>query len=101
MSAIATNALHELPLGAIKPSGWLLEQLRLQADGLTGHLEEIWADVGANSAWLGGTGEFIVTLIPRDDAEGGRGTAQLSVWKRGPERAWERVGQLTVGAGPP
>ena len=54
-----------------------------------------------NGERLGGTGEFIVTLIPRDDAGGGRGTAQLSVWKRGPGKKWELVGQLAVGAGPP
>ncbi|GHO89805.1 hypothetical protein KSZ_78110 [Dictyobacter formicarum] len=46
-----------LPTGAIRPDGWLYEQLRLQAQGLTGHLDEIWPDVGPNSAWLGGTGE--------------------------------------------
>jgi Beta-L-arabinofuranosidase, GH127 len=56
-SLIPSAAFVELPLGAIKPTGWLLEQLRLQGDGQTGHLEEIWADVGPNSAWLGGTGE--------------------------------------------
>lgn len=49
--------LHELPLGAIRPTGWLQRQLRLQADGQTGQLEEIWADVGPDSAWLGGSGE--------------------------------------------
>ncbi|WP_433434943.1 beta-L-arabinofuranosidase domain-containing protein [Nonomuraea sp. CA-141351] len=49
--------LRELPLGAIRPQGWLLDQLRLQAEGQTGRLEEIWADVGPGSAWLGGDGE--------------------------------------------
>jgi hypothetical protein len=46
-----------LPLGAITPTGWLERQLRIQADGLSGHIEEVWPDVGPNSGWLGGTGE--------------------------------------------
>ena len=46
-----------LPLGSIAPSGWLRRQLEIQAKGLTGHLDEIWPDVGSNSGWLGGTGE--------------------------------------------
>lgn len=47
----------ELPIGSIKPRGWLLNQLKLQAKGLTGRLEEIWEDLGKDSGWLGGTGE--------------------------------------------
>jgi hypothetical protein len=54
---LAPNALYALPLGAVKPAGWLKQQLRIQAEGLTGHLDEIWPDIGPNSAWLGGTGE--------------------------------------------
>ena len=46
-----------LPLGSVRPAGWLKEQLRIQASGLSGHLDETWADVGSNSGWLGGTGE--------------------------------------------
>jgi hypothetical protein len=49
--------LESFPIGAISPEGWLLNQLRTQADGLTGHLDEIWPDVGPDSAWLGGKGE--------------------------------------------
>lgn len=45
-----------LPLGAIRPAGWLLGHLRLQADGLSGHLDEFWPDV-AGSGWIGGAAE--------------------------------------------
>ena len=51
------NAFNPLPLGAIRPKGWLRKQLEVQAAGLTGHLDEFWKDVGPNSGWLGGTGE--------------------------------------------
>ncbi|HLH05522.1 MAG TPA: beta-L-arabinofuranosidase domain-containing protein [Bryobacteraceae bacterium] len=51
------NAFNPLPLGAVRPLGWLQRQERIQADGLTGHLDEFWNDVGPNSGWLGGTGE--------------------------------------------
>ena len=48
----------QLPLGSIEPSGWLQEQLRRQADGLTGHLDEVYPQVcGDNNAWLGGDGD--------------------------------------------
>ena len=49
------TAFLALPLGAIRPRGWLLDQLTAQANGLTGHLDEIWPEVGLNCDWLGGT----------------------------------------------
>jgi hypothetical protein len=51
------TAFENLPLGSIKPTGWLKDQLRIQADGFTGHLEEHWADVGPENGWIGGSGE--------------------------------------------
>ncbi len=48
------EAFVPLPLGAVKPRGWLRDQLRVQADGLTGHLEEFWPDLGPRNMWLGG-----------------------------------------------
>lgn len=57
-----TPGFSPLPLGAVRPRGWLADQLRIQAEGLSGHLDEFWPDVG-RSPWIGG------------DAEG---------WERGP-----------------
>lgn len=46
-----------LPLGAIKPAGWLRQQLRIQANGLTGHLDEFWDSLNpAKSGWRGAAG---------------------------------------------
>ena len=50
------NQNAPLPLGAVIPRGWLLEQLKTAASGLTGHLYEFWDDV-KNSAWRGGDGD--------------------------------------------
>lgn len=46
-----------LPLTSVRPRGWLKGQLQIQADGLSGHVEEIWKDLGSESGWLGGAGE--------------------------------------------
>lgn len=40
----------------VHPKGWLLKQLRLEADGLTGHLDTVWPDIKDNK-WLGGDRE--------------------------------------------
>ena len=48
----------ELPLGAIKPEGWLKLQMQAQVTGLTGHLDEVYSNVvGTRNAWLGGDGD--------------------------------------------
>lgn len=54
---VPKTAFASLPLGSILPADWLKNQLRIQADGFTGHLEELWADVGPDNGWLGGQGE--------------------------------------------
>ncbi len=54
---LQANAFNPLPLGAVRPLGWLKRQEEIQAAGLTGHLADFWSDVGPNSGWLGGTGE--------------------------------------------
>jgi hypothetical protein len=50
---LAQLAYRPLPLGSIKPRGWLERQFRIQAAGLSGHLDEFWPDV-AQSQWFGG-----------------------------------------------
>ena len=48
----------ELPIGAIRPEGWLHDQLVRQKDGFTGHLDEVYSEVvGADNAWIGGEGD--------------------------------------------
>ncbi len=50
------NAYIRLPLGAIKPEGWLKSQLEAQASGLTGNIDDFWPDL-VNSSWRGKGGE--------------------------------------------
>ncbi len=37
----------------IEPSGWLLKQLKIQAEGLSGNLDKVWPDI-KDSKWIGG-----------------------------------------------
>jgi hypothetical protein len=49
-------AFRPFPLGAIELAGWLRQQLRIQADGQSGHLDEFWPDI-RDSQWFGGDAE--------------------------------------------
>lgn len=49
----------ELPIGAIKPQGWLKDQLVRMKNGMTGHLDELYPEVvGKRNGWLGGDGDW-------------------------------------------
>lgn len=54
--AVQSTQFTPLPLGSIRPKGWLARQLRIQAEGLSGHLDEFWPDI-KDSGWFGGTAE--------------------------------------------
>ncbi|WP_293880553.1 beta-L-arabinofuranosidase domain-containing protein [Sphingobacterium sp. UBA1498] len=48
----------ELPIGSIKPKGWLLEMLERQKNGATGKMDELYPQVmGNRNGWLGGDGD--------------------------------------------
>lgn len=45
-----------LPIGSVKPQGWLRRQLEIQAAGLGGKLHTFWPDI-KESRWIGGSQE--------------------------------------------
>jgi uncharacterized protein len=64
------NAYIKLPLGTVKPAGWLKDQLEAEASGLAGNIDDFWPDL-AKSAWHGGDGDawergpyFLDGLVP-------------------------------------
>src|SRR5262249_40617599 len=56
VARLGSTVFEPLPLGSIRPAGWLDAQLRIQAAGLSGHLDEFWSDI-KESAWFGGKAE--------------------------------------------
>lgn len=46
-----------LPVGSITAQGWLRQQLTLQAQGLTGRMDQLDESLAPTSGWLGGPGE--------------------------------------------
>lgn len=69
---LAPDPLIKLPLGSIRPRGWLLHQLELMAEGFTGRLPELsrWCKA-EGSAWMSPSGQ------------GERGWEELPYWLRG------------------
>lgn len=65
-------AFIKLPVGSIKPQGWVRTYLERQRDGLTGHLGEIsaWLDKN-NNAWFS------------DDGKGDHGWEEVPYWLKG------------------
>eukprot|EP00656_Telonema_subtile_P010083 TRINITY_DN14812_c0_g2_i3.p1 TRINITY_DN14812_c0_g2~~TRINITY_DN14812_c0_g2_i3.p1 ORF type:complete len:461 (+),score=86.55 TRINITY_DN14812_c0_g2_i3:104-1486(+) len=55
-AALQPHAWKPLPVGSVTPKGWLLTQLKLQADGLSGHLSQFWPDI-QQSIWIGGSAD--------------------------------------------
>ena len=65
---LAVNPLVKLPIGAVEPRGWLMAQLQLMRDGLTGRLAEISPFLKDDSGWA--------TLK-------GKGWEELPYWLKG------------------
>ena len=51
----------------VRPEGWLRRQLELQANGLVGHLDQIWTAIRC-SAWVGGEEDGWVIIAADDHA---------------------------------
>ena len=56
MKELIAPRLTRFHLKDMKPGGWLLKQLRLQAEGLSGNLDKFWPDI-KDSRWIGGDRE--------------------------------------------
>ena len=56
MSIITRNQYNFINASDLTPTGWLYNQLKTEADGLSGNLDKIWPDV-RDSRWIGGSCE--------------------------------------------
>ena len=65
---LAPNPLVKLSIGAVEPRGWLMAQLQLMRNGLTGRLGEVSRFLGDDSGWI--------TLK-------GKGWEELPYWLKG------------------
>lgn len=57
---LTPTPFEKLPIGSIRPEGWLRKELQLEAAGFTGHLDELSRFLEKrNNAWLSPTGEGV------------------------------------------
>lgn len=56
-TAYVPDVYTTLPLGAIRPQGWLHDQLVTMSKGTTGHLDEVHDKIKKDNGWLGGQGD--------------------------------------------
>jgi hypothetical protein len=69
---LAPSPFYKLPIGSITPRGWLLHQLEMERDGMTGHLEQI-------SPWL----DFSKSSWADPQGRGKYGWEELPYWLKG------------------
>ncbi|KAJ6573828.1 hypothetical protein DFH09DRAFT_915549 [Mycena vulgaris] len=55
--SVAPKKFLSIPLGSIRPTGWLLDQLMVQTNGLAGHEHEFYAYV-SQTDWTGGNSAY-------------------------------------------
>ncbi|KAF9467133.1 hypothetical protein BDZ94DRAFT_1211502 [Collybia nuda] len=56
-TTLAPKKFLTVPLGNVKPAGWLKDQLTVQTNGLAGHLHEFY-NYASKTDWTGGTSYY-------------------------------------------
>ena len=71
--------MARLPLGVVRPRGWLQRQLELMRDGTVGHLDELSPFLTPDNGWLHPSRNYAGTEHERDRA----GWEEQPYWVRG------------------
>ena len=73
------KAMARLPLGVVRPDGWLKHQLDLMCDGTVGHLDELSPFLDDDNGWLRYKKDYTGT----EDAQVKGGWEEAVYWIRG------------------